>query len=152
MQDRWSYIKGSDEFLKEIKNIGKIPEGTLFVTADVFGLYPVYLMQLAQKHFEKDSLKGINLRYLLRKFEFVLKNNFLNSTAWSNCNNLEKLLAQNLHLLMLASSWMKQRHFLKSQESRPFLWLCYIDIFLYELMDKRNTLSFLINLIVFVAF
>ena len=47
MQDRWSYIKGSGEFLKEIKNIGKIPEGTLFVTADVFGLYPVYLMQLA---------------------------------------------------------------------------------------------------------
>ena len=47
MQDRWSNIKNSGDFLKEIKNIGKIPEGALLVTADVFGLYPVYIMGLA---------------------------------------------------------------------------------------------------------
>ena len=47
MQDRWSYIKDSSDFLKEIKNIGKIPEGAVSVTADVFGLYSVYLMRLA---------------------------------------------------------------------------------------------------------
>ena len=27
MQDRWSYIKDSGDFIKEIKNTGKIPEG-----------------------------------------------------------------------------------------------------------------------------
>ena len=47
MQDRWSYIKDSSDFLKEIKNIGKIPEGAVSVTADVFGLYSVYLMRMA---------------------------------------------------------------------------------------------------------
>ena len=47
MQDRWSYIKDSGDFIKEIKNIGKIPEGSFLVTADVIGLYPVYLMGLA---------------------------------------------------------------------------------------------------------
>ena len=47
MQDRWSYIKDSSDFLKEIKNIGKIPELAVSVTADVFGLYSVYLMRLA---------------------------------------------------------------------------------------------------------
>ena len=47
MQDRWSYIEDPGDFLKEIKNIGKIPEGALLVTADVFGLYPVYVMGLA---------------------------------------------------------------------------------------------------------
>ena len=46
-QDRWSYIKDSGEFLKEIKNIDKIPDGALLVTADFFGLYPVYVMALA---------------------------------------------------------------------------------------------------------
>ena len=46
MQDTWSYIKDSGEFLKEIKNTDKIPEGALLVTANVFGLYPVYLMGL----------------------------------------------------------------------------------------------------------
>ena len=33
MQDSWSYIKDSDDFLKRIKNIGKIPEGAILVTA-----------------------------------------------------------------------------------------------------------------------
>ena len=47
MEDRWSNIKNSGDFLKEIKYIGKIPEGALLVTADVFGLYPVYVMGLA---------------------------------------------------------------------------------------------------------
>ena len=47
MLDRWSNIKNSGDFLKEIKNIGKIPEGALLFTADVFGLYPVYVMGLA---------------------------------------------------------------------------------------------------------
>ena len=66
MQDRWSYIEHPGDFLKEIKNIDKIPEGALLVTADVFGLYPVYVMGLAYKHFEKDSMKWNNIRYLLR--------------------------------------------------------------------------------------
>ena len=47
MQDRWSNIKDSGDFLKEIKNIGKIPERARLVTADVFGLYPVYVVGLA---------------------------------------------------------------------------------------------------------
>ena len=33
MQDSWSYIKDSGDFLKRIKNIGKIPEGAILVTA-----------------------------------------------------------------------------------------------------------------------
>ena len=40
MQESWSYIKDSGDFLKKIKNIGKIPEGAILVSADVIGLYP----------------------------------------------------------------------------------------------------------------
>ena len=40
MQDSWSYIKDSGDFLKKIKSIGKIPDGSILVTADVIGLYP----------------------------------------------------------------------------------------------------------------
>ena len=40
MQDSWSYIKDSGDFLKKNKSIGKIPEGAILVTADVIGLYP----------------------------------------------------------------------------------------------------------------
>ena len=47
MEQKWSYIKDSGDFLKKIKRIGKIPEGALLVTEDVSGPYPVYLMGLA---------------------------------------------------------------------------------------------------------
>ena len=40
MQDSCSYIRDFGDFLKEIKNIGKIPEGAILVTVDVVGLYP----------------------------------------------------------------------------------------------------------------
>ena len=42
-------MKDSGDFLKEIKNIGKISERerARLVTADVFGLYPVYVVGLA---------------------------------------------------------------------------------------------------------
>ena len=40
MQESWSYVKDSGDFLKKIKSIGKIPEGAILVTADVVGLYP----------------------------------------------------------------------------------------------------------------
>ena len=39
MQERWSYIKDSGDFLKKIKNIGKILEGAILVTTDVIGIY-----------------------------------------------------------------------------------------------------------------
>ena len=43
-----------------------------------------------------------------------------------------------------------ETEFLKSQELQPFLWLHYIaDMLLYGLMEKRSSLSFLINLIAF---
>ena len=32
-------VKDSCDFLKKIKNIGKIPEGAILVTAEVIGLY-----------------------------------------------------------------------------------------------------------------
>ena len=38
-QDSWSNVKDSCDFLKKIKNIGKIPEGAILVTAEVIGLY-----------------------------------------------------------------------------------------------------------------
>ena len=60
MQDSWSYIKGSGDFLKKIKNIGKIPEGTILVTAGIIGLYPgishrTKLEALRKRLSERDS-------------------------------------------------------------------------------------------------
>ena len=39
MQNGWSYIKDSNDFIKKIKHLKKIPDNTLLVTVDVAGLY-----------------------------------------------------------------------------------------------------------------
>ena len=40
MQDGWSYIKDSGDFIKKLKNIDPIPQDGIMVTADIVGLYP----------------------------------------------------------------------------------------------------------------
>ena len=40
MQESWSYIKDSGDFLKNVRHFGQIPDGAIFVTADMAGLYP----------------------------------------------------------------------------------------------------------------
>ena len=39
MQNGWSYIKESNNFIKKIKYLKNIPDNALLVTADVVGLY-----------------------------------------------------------------------------------------------------------------
>ena len=41
MQESWSYIKNSGDFLKKVKHLGQIQDGAILVTADVVGLYPI---------------------------------------------------------------------------------------------------------------
>ena len=76
MQESWSYIKDAGDIIKKIKNIGKIPEGAILVTADVIGLYPSIshgtgLEALRKILNERDSPKDI-----ARMAEFVLENSF----------------------------------------------------------------------------
>ena len=40
MQEGWSYIKDSGNFIKKLKNIDNIPQDIMMVTADAVGLYP----------------------------------------------------------------------------------------------------------------
>ena len=40
MQEDWSYIKSSGDFIKKLKNIDPIPQDGIMVTADIVGLYP----------------------------------------------------------------------------------------------------------------
>ena len=80
MQESWSYIKNSGDFLKKIKNIGKIPEGATLVTADVIGHYPSIsngagLEALRKILSERDSPK-VPTEDMILMAEFVLKSNF----------------------------------------------------------------------------
>ena len=40
MQESWSYIKDSNDFVNKTTNLKDIPQDALLVTADIVGLYP----------------------------------------------------------------------------------------------------------------
>ena len=80
MQESWSYIKDSGDFLKKVKYLGQIPDGAILVTADVVGLYP----SIPHKAGLETLRRGLNEREtseiptedIVQMAEFVLKNNF----------------------------------------------------------------------------
>ena len=132
MQDSWSYIKNSRDFLKKIKNIGKIPEGAVLVTADVIGLYPSIshgagLEALRKKLSEKGSPK-VPTEDIVRMADFVLKNNLFELNGEVKRQKSGTAIGTKL-VSPYACIFMDEveTEFLKSQELQPFLWLRYID-------------------------
>ena len=80
MQESWSYIKYSTDFINNIGQIDDIPKNAILVTADVVGLYPsiphkVWLKTL-KNALDKTIQKHIPADKLINIAEFVLKNNF----------------------------------------------------------------------------
>ena len=78
MQNGWSYIRDSGDFIDKMKRIGKITEGSFLVTADVVGLCPRIalsegILVLKQKLEEQPSTKSPT-NDLVKLAEFVLKN------------------------------------------------------------------------------
>ena len=66
MQRGRSYIKDSGDFLKEIKNLGSLPENVILVTADVVGLYPS--IPQAGLQALKEVLENRNHKFLLTNY------------------------------------------------------------------------------------
>ena len=84
MQNGASYIKDSNDFKSEIKNI-EIPNDALLVTDDVVGLYPSILhdagLSALREALDKRTCKEIPTENLIKMAEFVLKNNFFEFDA-----------------------------------------------------------------------
>ena len=129
MQNGWSYIRDSGDFIDKMKKIGKIFEGSFLVTADVVGL-----VKLA---------------------EFVLKNNLFEFNDKVK-QQISGTAIGTKFAPPYACIYMDKTEtdFLKTQDLQPFIWLRYIDdIFfiwthgeaeLKRFMEKQN--QFLPNL------
>ena len=55
MQNGWSYIKDSNDFVKKIKYLKNIPDNALLLIADVVGLYPSVPHKAELKAFKKSK-------------------------------------------------------------------------------------------------
>ena len=80
MQESWSYIKDSTDFINKIGQIGGIPENAILVTAEVLGLYPSIphkaWLKALKNALDKRKQKHIPTEKVINMVEFVLKNNF----------------------------------------------------------------------------
>ena len=132
MQSGWSYIRDSGDFIDKMKRIGKVPEGSFLVTADVVGLYPSIphkegILALKSKLEEQTSSK-IPTNDLVKLAEFVLKNNFFEFN-----NEIKQQISGTAIGTKFAPPYAciymdkTETDFLKMQELQLFVWLRYID-------------------------
>ena len=144
MQNGWSYIRDSGDFIDKMKRIEKIPEGSFLVTADVVGLYPSTphnegISALKQKLEEQPSTK-IPTNDLVKLAEFILKNNLFefNDKVKQQISGTAigtKFAPPYAYIYMDKT----ETDFLKTRDLQLFVWLRYIDdIFLYGRMEKQN--------------
>ena len=90
MENSWSYLKDSGDFLKKMKSISSIPEDNTLVTANIVGLYPSipHTAGLAALRDALDNreVKKIPTEDLVKIEEFVLKNNYFEFNGSINNN------------------------------------------------------------------
>ena len=80
MRSGMSYIKDTNDFLSNLKNLKKVPDNAILVTADVVGLCSSipqnYGLEVLKKHLDNFYQKSIPTKDLVKMAEFVLENNY----------------------------------------------------------------------------
>ena len=86
-----SYIKGTNEFLKKLRSLPKLPDGIILCTMDVVGLYP------NKPH--EDGLSALRKRLETRKEKYVSTDTIIDLAEVVFRNNIftfeKKTLEQN---------------------------------------------------------
>ena len=111
MQESWSYIKDSTDFINKIGQIGDIPENVILVTADVVGLYPSIPhktgLKALKNALDKRKQKHVPTEKLINMAEFVLKNNFFELMVRLSNRFQERPLVQSVLPLTPVYIWTK---------------------------------------------
>ena len=80
MQNGWSYIKDSNNFIKKTKHLKNIPDNAILVSADVIGLYPSIPhkagLRALKEVLDRREEKKTSTEDLAKMAEFVLKHNY----------------------------------------------------------------------------
>ena len=111
MQESWSYIKDSTDFINKIGQIGDIPENVILVTADVVGLYPSIPhktgLKALKNALDKRKQKHVPTEKLINMAEFVLKNNFFELMVRLSNRFQERPLVQSVLPLTPVYIWTR---------------------------------------------
>ena len=144
-----SYVKDTGHFLEKLKGLGRIPQNSILVTADVIGLYPSIphqggLEALFEKLEERQD-RTIPSNELVKMAEFVLKNNYFefNSDIYHQKSGtaIGTKFAPPYACLFMDRV---ETEFLNKELIKPWVWLRYIDdIFFVWTAGERQLQLFL---------
>ena len=132
IQNGWSYIKDSNDFIKKIKHLKNIPDNAILVTADVAGLYPSIphetRLKALKEVLDKREEKKISTEDLVKMAEFVLKNNYFEFNGKVKHQILGTAIGTKF-TPTYACIFMDEieTKFLETQEFQPLVWFRYID-------------------------
>ena len=80
MQNRWSYIRDSNDFINKIKNLKNLPSNSILVIAYFVGFYPSIPhesgLNAIKEALENRARKSVPTSHILKVLEFVIKNNY----------------------------------------------------------------------------
>ena len=138
-----SYIKDTDHFLKKIKELGQLPEGTILCTIDVVGLYP-NIPHDEGLAFLKDFLdsrvdKQVTIDTFIELTELVLKNNIFefSDKTYKQIRGtaIGTKFAPPYAVLFMAAL---EEKILSKVKKKPSVWWRYIDdiFFIWEHVEE----------------
>lgn len=144
-----SYIRDTGHFIEKIRELGKIPENAILVTADVVGLYPSIpheagLEALSIK-LEERVEKTVPSEDLMQMAEFVLKNNYFEFNSQVK-RQISGTAIGTKFAPPYACIFMDkfENEFLNEEVDQPWIWLRYIDdIFFVWTEGEEKLVGFL---------
>ena len=129
-----SYVKDTNHFLEKLKELGKVPANATLVTADVVGLYPSILhvagLKAWHKKLEERNDESVPTADLVNMADFILKNNYC---EFNSCikQQISGTAIRTKFTPPFACVFMDkvESAFFESENTKPRVWIRYIDIF-----------------------
>ena len=152
MQNGWSYIKDSNDFIKKIKHLKNILDNALFEIADVARLYPSIPhkagLKALKEVLDRREEKKIFSEDLVKMTEFMLKNNYFEFNGQVKHQISGTAIGTKFAptYVCIFMDEIKTK-FLQTQEFQPLVWFRHIeDVFFIWTHGTDKLVSFMTKL------
>ena len=152
MHDSWSYVKDSGDFLKKLKILEKFhkePSSSQQMLLDYPNIFPGEGLETLRKRLNERETPRVPTEELMKIADFVLKNNFFEFNGEVKRQKLGTAIGTKFAPLYACILYKCCSNIIlyKSVFTIFFMAVILTTYFLYELMEKKNTFNFLMNLI-----
>ena len=127
-----SYIKDTNDFLRNLKGLGKLSKNATLCNVDVVGLHPIILHEedlwSLRKHLDVRTKEKISTGTVVELTEIVLKNNVFNFIL-KICRQKRSAIVRTRFAppyFILSMSDLEER-ILENFNLKPYIWCLYTD-------------------------